>query len=151
MKRHNKIIIGAFTAIIIAITIAACGIHKKHSDPEKHLSYMVEKITDELILNDAQSMKLDALKNTLLNTYQEAKQSRTSAHQEIETLISQPTLDQTQLLELVTQKTEKINDKAPEVISAIANFYDSLDSQQQATILEKYKEHQEGGSRFCHH
>ncbi len=151
MKRHNKIIIGAFTAIIIATTIVACGIHKKHSDPEKHLSYMLEKITDELTLNDAQSIKLEALKNTLLDTYQEVKQNRASVHQEIEALISQPTLNQTQLLELVTQKTTRINDKAPVVISAIANFYDSLDSQQQATILEKYKEHQERGSRFCHH
>jgi hypothetical protein len=50
--------------------------------------------------------------------------------------LSQPTLDQAKALQMVQQKTQMINDKAPQIIASIAGFLDSLDSEQKKELRE---------------
>ena len=151
MKKRSKIIFGSVTAVILSTTLIACGVHRHHSDPAEKMDYIAEKIEDRLDLTPEQVTQLNVLKDEVLVIVKEAKAKRADTHQEIENLLSQPTLDQSRLLTLVQEKTEAVNTKAPTVIAALAGFYDSLNPEQQAELLEKFQDHKERHRGWFHH
>ena len=138
MKKRNKIMIAIASGIALVSGLAACG---HHHTPEERADYMVEKITSKMDLTEPQVNKLDALKDELLSVRKEMLEERETVHNEVNELLSQPTLDQTRALSLVRDRTESVNQKAPQVITALAGFYDSLNPEQQAMLREKLEEH----------
>jgi len=138
MKTRNKFIIASISAIALVGGLAACG---HHHSPEERANYMMEKVTSKLELTSPQVDQLEQLKNELMNARQTMLAERNTAHQEINDLLSQPSLDQNRALELVEERTATINQKAPQVIAAFANFYDSLNPEQQTMLGDKMQEH----------
>ena len=55
---------------------------------------------------------------------------------DIKALVAGATFDKTRAQALVTEKTTAINGKSPEVIAALADFYDSLNPAQQQKVRE---------------
>jgi len=140
MKKRSKIIIAAVSSIVLISGLAACGHHRS---PEERADYMMEKISDKLDLTAPQLSQLEQLKNELMNARQSMRTERDTLHNEVNELLSQPTLDQERTLKLVRDQTESINQKAPQIITAFAGFYDSLTPEQQAVILDKVQKHKE--------
>ncbi len=147
MKKRNKIIIAAVASIAILGGVAACG---HHGSPEERADYMVEKVTSKLELSDAQVVELEQLKDELLNVRKSWLEERETVHNQVDTLLSQPTLDQQQALNMVRERTDSISQKAPQVVTALAGFYDSLDPEQQAMLREKIQEHSENRHHWRH-
>ncbi len=141
MKKRNKIIIAAISSIVLVGGLAACGGH--HHSPEERANYMLEKISDKLDLTAPQLNQLEQLKDELMNARQSMLAERDSVHTKVNELLSQPTLDQERALKLVRDQTESINQKAPQIITAFAGFYDSLTPEQQAVIRDKVQKHKE--------
>ncbi len=147
MKKRNKVMIAIASGIALISGLAACGHHRS---PEDRAEYMVEKITSKMELTEPQVSKLEALKNELLNVRQSMLAERDTVHEEVNELLNQPTLDQTRALTLVQNRTDSINQKAPQVITALAGFYDSLNPEQQAMLREKLEAHKAHRGHWRH-
>lgn len=122
---------------------AAAGCGHRHASPEQRADHIVEKIKDKLDLNEEQTSKLVIAKNEVLRTRQEMKAQRNQTHTDFFELLEQPKLDQGRILSMVKDKTQTVNEKAPEIVVAVAGFYDSLTPEQQKTLREKIKEKME--------
>ena len=140
MKTRNKIIIATVSSIVLICGISACAHHRS---PEDRADYMVDKISDNLELTTPQITQLEQLKDELLASRQLMQAERNLVYAELNELISQPTLDQQRALKLVQDRTESIKQKAPQVIAALAEFYDSLNPEQQAAMRKKFEDHKE--------
>lgn len=147
MKKRNKIIVAAVTGIVLVTGIAACGHHRS---PEERADYMVEKITSNLELTAPQVTQLEQLKDELMKARQSMLAERESMHKEVTALLSQPTLDQERALKLVHDQTESVNQKAPQLVSAFAGFYDSLTPEQQTKLREKVEEYRHDHGYWRH-
>ncbi len=147
MKKRNKVMIAIASGIALISGLAACGHHRS---PEDRAEYMVEKITSKMELTEPQVSKLEALKNELLNVRQSMLAERDTVHEEVNELLNQPTLDQARALTLVQDRTDSINQKAPQVITALAGFYDSLNPEQQAMLREKLEAHKAHRGHWRH-
>jgi len=129
-----------FAVIVTLGVMAGCGYGFMHKSPQERAEWMVKNISDELKLNDAQLGKLNALKDELLAVRGDYKQRRSETQKAIGELLSQPTLDQTRALALVKDRTQEVNAKAPQVVSAFAAFYDSLTPKQQKKLYDEVTE-----------
>lgn len=132
---------------VITATLAACSHHRYH-DPEKRSEWLVEKVTDELELNDAQKNKLELVRKEILTARQEMRADHEQARNEILAMLEQPQLDRQKSLAMVEQKTLTINQQAPQVVNALGDFYDSLSAEQRNTLRDHVAEM---GERHHHH
>jgi len=132
--------------VVLAGSLTACGHHRPSAEESaEHAAWMVERVSKKLDLNDTQKAKLEVLKTRLLAAREEAAQQHDADRKELLALLAQPTLDRTRVEALVTAHTRGIEAKAPEIIAAAGDFYDSLNAGQQREL----REHVE--SRMNHH
>jgi Spy/CpxP family protein refolding chaperone len=125
--------------------MSGCAYSFMHKSPQERAERIVKDISGELKLNDAQLGKLNALKDELLTVRSDYRKERSDTKTAIGEMLSQPTLDQTRALALIKDRTQEVNDKAPQVVSAFAAFYDSLTPEQQKKlhneVTERMKRH----------
>ena len=122
--------------------------------PEHRADHLVGHLADRLDLTGEQSARLDALKDQVLelrrSTHDERSQTRATAL----TLLDAPTLNQQQALALVSGKTERVNQLAPEVVATLAAFTDSLSAEQRAElkqmVTDRMQRHGHHASRETH-
>ena len=139
-----KIALISLGLVIVAVgAMGASGFCDKRGNPEKFANRMVEKITDKLSLREDQVAKLEIAKNELLAIKKDMSAQRQTMRTSFIDMIEKPTLDQQIILSMVKDKTQAVNDKAPQVVVALAGFYDSLNSEQQETLREKIKDKME--------
>ena len=148
MKPISKriVILLAGSAVIVG-TLAACGHHRYH-DPEKRGEWIVEKVTDELELNESQQAKLETVRKEILTVRKDMHADRKNVREEILVMLDQPQLDRQKVLSMVEQKTVSINQHAPQVVNALGDFYDSLSDEQREELREHFADM---GERHHHH
>jgi protein CpxP len=134
-----------FTMVTIVITtmlgaMSGCAYSFRHKSPQERADWLVNKISDELKLNDAQLGKLNVLKDELLTMRGDYRKKRSETKLAIDEMLSQPTLDQTRALALIRDRTQEVNEKAPRAVSAFAAFYDSLTPEQQKKLHDEVTE-----------
>lgn len=143
MKKSTKIIIAALTALGLSGGVFAYGKHNHWKmDPEDKAEFVVEMATKKLDLNDTQRQNLEGLAGDMLGLMTEMRTSREMQIQEVQQLMAEPALDQSRALQLVQQKTQAINDRAPAVIASLALFLDSLSVEQKAELQSYMDKHQ---------
>ena len=136
------IVLGLFiTTVVLMGAFTGCGF--RHKSPEARADHMVDKVTKKLNLNDAQVVKLKMVKDEFLKARQDMKANRQEMKTSVLEMLEQPKLDQQRVLSLVKEKTRNVNDKAPQVVAALADFYDSLSPEQQQTLRENVKDKME--------
>ncbi|WP_310461927.1 Spy/CpxP family protein refolding chaperone [Sphaerotilus sp.] len=114
------------------------------ADMQKHRDKMIERATSELSLDAAQKAKLVTLMDTM-----HAKRTAMMAanggqmgqgkgdmmpRAEMQALIKGDKFDRAAAQALVDQKTSTMRASAPDVITAMGDFYDSLKPEQQAKV-----------------
>lgn len=140
MKRSTRIIAIAVVALGVTSTVFAFGAHKGwRMGPADKAEFMTGKITEKLELNATQQQNLQVLSATILDIMSDVRSGRGEHMETVQQMLSEPTLDQVKALEMIRQKTEMVNAKAPEVIASIAGFLDSLDSEQKQQLREHMK------------
>jgi protein CpxP len=157
-QRKFRSMIMKIALISIGLVIAAVGIVgassgfcDKRGNPEEFANHMVEKITKKLSLREDQVAKLEIAKTELLSIKKDMSAQRQTMRTSFIDLIEKPTLDQQTILSMVKEKTQSVNDKAPQVVVALAGFYDSLNPEQQEMLREKIKDKMESHrSRWSH-
>ena len=128
----------------VAVVASGCGHHRGHKDPTRHLDYMKKKISKKLDLDEAQTTRLAALKQVIKAVHDSHHASKQQHRSDFMDLLSAPRLDQQQALSLIGGHTAFVNDNAPQVVTAMAAFYDSLRPDQQQQLRDKIQRHHHG-------
>ena len=97
---------------------------------------MLERVASRLDLDEAQKQKLAALAIQMQVQRQAMMEGMKPARDEMLSLLSGPTFDQARAQALVQEKTQQVQAQAPQLITAMADFYDSLRPEQQAKVRE---------------
>jgi uncharacterized membrane protein len=136
MKRSTKVI----TTVVLSIGVVTAGVagygYHHFGDPQKRAEWMMERLENKLELNADQTAILQSLADQLLAVRSDFTQDRDAKKDQLLTLVSADTLDQQTLLDMVTEKTQNVEQQAPAIIAAIADFTDSLDAQQRTELVE---------------
>jgi Spy/CpxP family protein refolding chaperone len=144
MKPWIKRSLMAFTGVSIAIgSLAACGTRHHDRAPmsaEKIAEVrgkVVNRITSKLDLNAEQQQKLNVLADKVQAQRTALIGQTTDPRGEVRALVAGEKFDRARALNLLDEKTRVVQVSSPEVINALADFYDSLNPTQQAEVRER--------------
>lgn len=150
MKRNVKrILIGISAITLLGGSLVACG--HKYKSPQERVQWITEKVASKLDLNESQKMKFDNLAGKLVEAKEAHQKDRDTRRQEAMSLLEGETFDQQKALSMVKQHTNFINQQAPTVVNAYADFHNALTPEQRAKISEHLQEHFEHRGRWGHH
>lgn len=148
----KRALFGLFGASIAVGGLTACGHHRyegagwNQMSAEDHARFrdrIVERVASKLELNADQKARLgvvaDKLREQRLAVMGQGGDPRAQA----QALVAGEKFDRARAQALVTEKTAAVNGKSPEVIAALADFYDSLNPAQQAKVRE-FMQHRRG-------
>ncbi len=155
MKRSTKIVLGSVVTLSLVGVVAAkqfnhdgfgpgCSYGESHGGNFRG-GWMSKRIAWKLDLNDAQELELDQLRASLFEGLDNMRDARLTTNQVQSVLNTE--FDQAKAMQLLSQRLEQIEDKAPELISAFAGFYDSLEAEQQAELGEMIERRMERKGR----
>ena len=140
----KRTLVGVFGASVLFGGMAACS-HRMHHGAGWHTmseddaaamkARLIDRAGSRLDLDEAQKAKLGVLADRL-REQRNALVGGTDPRAEIASLVAGPSFDRAKAKGLVDAKTGAITAKSPEVIAAMADFYDSLKPEQQAKVRE---------------
>lgn len=96
---------------------------------------MVERMAGKLDLNAEQKARLTVLADTM-HAQRQAVRGSTDPRTDLQALIAGDRLDRSKAQALVQQKTDAVRAASPEVITALGDFYDSLNPAQQQQVRD---------------
>ena len=140
----KKSLIGLFGASVLLGGLSACG-HRHHGDAgwqasaddaAKWRERAMDRAAKELQLDDAQKQRLGVLFDKLREQRSAIVGSTTNPRAELGALIRGDRFDATRAQALVEEKTGAIRRGSPEVIAALAGFFDGLKPEQQQKLRE---------------
>jgi len=119
------------------------GFHHGPPSPEQiaqHEQHMLEHVGKKLNLDANQSAKLKALADLAIADHAPPA-AGTDPHAKMAALISGPRFDRSGAQALANQHVAKMQADAPGLINAFGDFYDSLNTTQQAQVRELAARH----------
>lgn len=128
--------------------LSACG-HRPHEsganmsaeDLAQKRGKIIERVSGKLDLTPEQRQRLGALADKLQQQRAALVGSTTNPRAEVQALVAGEKFDRTRAQTLLAEKTAAITSTSPEVISAMADFYDSLTPAQQTQVREAMQGH----------
>ena len=137
----QRILIALTSAILLLGGLTACGTRGPGGWSEARVtemrSKMVERISDKLDLNAEQKIKLDAVTAEMEAQRKAFRGNGADPRDEIKTLIASDRFDRSKAQALLAQKTAAVQQQGPKVLTALADFYDSLTPAQQQQVRER--------------
>jgi periplasmic protein CpxP/Spy len=140
----KRTLIGLFGATLLVGGLTACG-HRGHShdggvisaeDSAKWRERFTERAGKELQLDDGQKQRLGVLFDKMREQRNALMGANGNPRAEFGSLIAGEKFDRSRAQALVQEKTTAVRDKSPEVITALAEFYDSLKPEQQQKLRD---------------
>lgn len=146
MKKSSKIIIASVIILGVSGSVLAFGSrhHFENMSMQEKAEMFNYHISRKLELNTEQEIKLESLSSRFAEIMQQVKQQKQDRALFMDQLLGEGPLDQSALLQKISEKTGIVNDNAPEMVALIAQFVDSLDSAQKAELknmIQKRAEH----------
>ena len=138
----KKSLIGLFGASVVLGGLTACG-HQRHG-PGMHASAeesalwrakMVDRVSDKLDLTAEQKGRLTVLGDKL-HAQRLALRGTTDPRAAAQALVAGDKFDRAGAQALVGEKASAFQSASPEIIAAAADFYDSLNAQQQQKVRD---------------
>ena len=148
----KRTLIAVFGLSVIAGSLAACG-HRSHrgaftqasaEDVANWRGKVIERAGKELVLDDAQKQRLGVLFDKINEQRLAFIGTQGDPRANLRQLIQGDKFDRARAGTLVTEKTDAVRGKSPEVINAMADFYDALNPTQQAKLREFMDKRQHG-------
>jgi len=140
----KRTLIGVFGASVLFGGLAACS-HRMHGPWGGHMTEaeqaewrgrMVEKASRKLDLDAAQKAKLTVLADVLSAQRKAMAAKGAEPHAELKAVLAGPLFDRNRAQSLVDAKSAAVREVSPAVITAAADFYDSLKPEQQQKVRE---------------
>jgi len=97
---------------------------------------MIERVSSKLDLNADQKQRLSVLADKLHEQRTALMGQTKDPRAEVKALVAGDKFDRVRAQALVTEKTTVLQSKSPEVIAALADFYDSLNPAQQQKVRD---------------
>ncbi len=138
----KKTLMGIFGASIAVGGLTACSSSHHHRGPmsaEKMAEVrgkVVERVSSKLDLNDAQKAKLNALADKMEAQRTAFIGKTADPRAEMQAIVAGEKFDRARAQTLLDEKTRAVQAHSPEVVSAMADFYDSLNPEQQQKVRE---------------
>lgn len=138
----KKTLMGIFGASIAVGGLTACSSSHYHRGPmsaEKMAEVrgkIVDRISSKLDLNEEQKSKLNVLADKLQAQRAAFRGSAQDPRAEMQAVVAGPKFDRARAQALVDEKTRTLQAGSPEVIGALADFYDSLNADQQQKMRD---------------
>lgn len=146
---HTKRILAALAcATFLAGGLTACGTRGPGGWSEERASdmrvRMVERVSHRLNLTAEQKLKLDGVTDALKAQRTALRGDGAGPRAELKAIIAGPRFDRARAQALLDQKTAAVQGHAPKVLAALADFYDSLNPEQQQKVRERLDRHRAG-------
>ncbi|HET8744776.1 MAG TPA: Spy/CpxP family protein refolding chaperone [Ramlibacter sp.] len=129
-------------AVLTLGALAGCGHHREHAgwgasaeEQARHREHVIDRVAGRLELNEAQKAKLGVLLDKL-HAQRAALAGQPSPRAQLQALVAGDKFDRAGAQALVARMNSALETRSPEVIGALADFYDSLDARQQAKVRE---------------
>lgn len=144
--QHSLIVLTGVTVVLGSLT--ACGSRHDHAHgwSEERITEVrgkaVTRISQKLALDATQKQKLELLADEALAARKAMRGTNADPREALKTIIAGEKFDRTKAQQLVTEKTGAAQQQSPKLIEAMANFYDSLNAEQQQQVralLDKRK------------
>jgi periplasmic protein CpxP/Spy len=137
--KNNLLIV--MSAGILLLGLGGCsfgGGHRQHTESSRaeFREKIVSRISSNLELNSDQKLKLTILSTKLQEQRAAMAGTSSSGNEQLKSVIQTNVFDKAMAQKLVTEKTSVITSKSPEVISAAADFFDSLNPVQQQKVRD---------------
>lgn len=139
----KRTLIGLFGASLLVGGLTACG-HRPHGfganlsaeESAQQRAKMVERVSGKLDLNADQKQRLGALGDKLHAQRVAVMGQSQDPRAEVKALVAGDKFDRARAQTLVAEKTAAVQRQSPEVIAALADFYDSLNPAQQQKVRD---------------
>ncbi len=145
------------TAVLLVVgSTGAVYALSKHGDwqmtPAEKVEFVTDRVSKKLELDASQRQKFAEFADLLAQAMLEVRGTRDQHRQEIAALLDEPSFNQARALELITEKTRQVDEKAPLLVSALAGFLDSLNAEQRAELRDfvEHHRHHRGHRRHEH-
>jgi periplasmic protein CpxP/Spy len=142
-RRWKGSVFSAFAVTLLVAGLSACG-HREH-DMGASMSVeqfaqqrdkMVDKFAGKLDLTPDQKARLAVLGNKLFAQRAALIGQTTDPRAEMKALIAGNTFDAARAQAMVNEKTAALMAKSPDVIAALGDFYNSLNTEQQQKVRD---------------
>lgn len=143
----KRTLFGALGGLFVIGSLAACNHHRGPMTEERIVEMRgkaVERVSGKLDLNEAQKAKLGVLADELL-AQRKALRGGTEPRAELQAVIAGAQFDRAKAQALLDGKTQTVQGGGPKVIAAMADFYDSLNADQQTKLRAFMAERRHGG------
>lgn len=140
----KRTLIALASASVLLGGVAACS-HQRHhgvhaamteADLTQLKARFIQKASDKLDLDAAQQARLAVLADAVKDQRAALLAGTANPRADLQALVAGPQFDRARALALVEGKTGALRDKAPAVVTALADFYDSLKPEQQQKLRE---------------
>lgn len=137
----KRTLVGVFGVSILIGGLSACsrGHHAEWS-PERVTEMrgkVIERVSSKLELNDAQKQKLGVLADEMLASRTALRGKDADPRTEMKAMIAGAKFDRSRAQVMLDQKTQVVQSNGPKLITAMAEFYDSLNPEQQKKVRER--------------
>ncbi len=137
----KRTLIGLTSVTVLAGGLAACGHRGQHAQGPASAEQVaewrgkaVDRVTRNLDLTAEQRQKFEVLADKLIAQRAAMIGQSQGPRTEMKALVAGEKFDRARALNLLDEKTRVLQMSTPEVITALADFYDSLNPAQQAEV-----------------
>lgn len=149
LKRNlRRTLFGIFGATLVIGSLSACANHGDRwgssmsaEQYAQRRDKMVDRAASKLDLNAEQKALLAKVGDTLYAQRQALVGQTTDPRAEVKSLIAGPKFDAAKAQALINEKTTALQTRSPEVVTALAAFYDSLNPTQQQKVRDFMEGH----------
>jgi periplasmic protein CpxP/Spy len=142
-RRWKSTVFSAFAVTLLVAGLSACG-HREHQfgtsmsveQFAQKRDKMVDKVANKLDLTQTQKERLAVLGDKLYAQKAALVGATTDPRAEMKALVAGNTFDATRAQAIVNEKTAALMAKSPDVIAALADFYNSLNTEQQQKVRD---------------
>ena len=138
----KRTLFGVFGATIVLGGLSACA-HRHDApwqmsaeDSAKFRVKMVDRVASRLDLTVEQKARLTTLADKLHEQRTALAGQGADPRAQVQALVAGEKFDRSKAQALVSEKTAAVNARSPEVITAAADFYDSLNPAQQQKVRD---------------
>ena len=118
------------------------GISMSSEDETRLQGKFVERVSRELELTAPQKQHLVTVAERVREQRKALIGSTTDPRAELQSLVSGERFDRARAMAIVEEKTQAVRGKSPELIAAMADFFDSLSPAQQQVLREHLQKRQ---------
>ncbi len=135
MKKSTKIVITGLLVLGFSGGVFAYGAHNHwNMSLEEKAEFVTDRVSNKLDLDESQKRNFRILAKNMTGMMNEIRESRQAHMSQVQQLLAEPVFNQAGALEMIQDKTQKINEKAPIAIASLALFLDSLNAEQKSEL-----------------